>query len=147
MTVASLVCSMTGFLVCLADLEEESESWDNSEAEEEGKAPVLPEGTEGREQSRCPTDSSLLSDCGGWQTRKLSVFKSLRHMRQVGGQGQSPNQKVERRARSSFWLIPSRTSCLRHGWLVRSHREPSWWAAKNDIGHLGILVAGSVLPS
>lgn len=93
---------MTGFLICLADLEEESESWDNSEAEEEGKAPVLPEGAEGREQSRCPTDSSLLSDCGGWQTRKLSVFKSLRHMRQVGGRGQSPNQKVERRSRSSL---------------------------------------------
>ncbi|KAM9045505.1 folliculin isoform 2-T3 [Megaptera novaeangliae] len=69
----------------LADLEEESESWGNSEAEEEEKAPVLPEGAEGRELTKCPADSSLLSDCGNWQPRKLSVFKSLRHMRQVLG--------------------------------------------------------------
>ncbi|XP_053767285.1 folliculin isoform X2 [Desmodus rotundus] len=68
----------------LADLEEESEGWDNSEAEEE-RAPVLPEGAEGRELTKCPTDSSLLSDCDSWQPRKLSVFKSLRHMRQVLG--------------------------------------------------------------
>ncbi|KAG8521843.1 Folliculin, partial [Galemys pyrenaicus] len=69
----------------LADLEEESESWDNSEAEEEDKASVLPDGAEGRELTKCPTDSSLLSECGNWQARKLSVFKSLRHMRQVLG--------------------------------------------------------------
>ncbi|XP_028342308.1 folliculin isoform X3 [Physeter macrocephalus] len=69
----------------LADLEEESESWGNSEAEEEEKAPVLPEGAEGRELTKCPADSSLLSDGGHWQPRKLSVFKSLRHMRQVLG--------------------------------------------------------------
>ncbi|XP_047399164.1 folliculin isoform X3 [Sciurus carolinensis] len=69
----------------LADLEEESESWDNSGAEEEEKAPVLPEGAEGQDLTKCPTDSSLLSDCGSWQSRKLSVFKSLRHMRQVLG--------------------------------------------------------------
>ncbi|XP_045680120.1 folliculin isoform X4 [Phyllostomus hastatus] len=68
----------------LADLEEESEGWDNSEAEEE-RAPVLPEGAEGLELTKCPTDSSLLSDCDSWQPRKLSVFKSLRHMRQVLG--------------------------------------------------------------
>uniref|UniRef100_A0A6I8P0L6 Folliculin n=1 Tax=Ornithorhynchus anatinus TaxID=9258 RepID=A0A6I8P0L6_ORNAN len=69
----------------LADLEEESESWDNSEGEEEEKAPTLPEVPEGRELSKCPNESSLLSDCGAWQPRKLSVFKSLRHMRQVLG--------------------------------------------------------------
>ncbi|XP_059524322.1 folliculin isoform X1 [Myotis daubentonii] len=68
----------------LADLEEESESWDNSEAEEE-KASVLPEGAEGRELTKCPTASSSLSDCESWQPRKLSVFQSLRHMRQVLG--------------------------------------------------------------
>ncbi|XP_036308048.1 folliculin isoform X2 [Pipistrellus kuhlii] len=65
----------------LADLEEESEGWDNSEAEE--KASVLPEGAERRELSKCPTGSSSLSDCESWQPRKLSVFKSLRHMRQT----------------------------------------------------------------
>ncbi|XP_049558082.1 folliculin isoform X2 [Orcinus orca] len=64
----------------LADLEEESESWGSSEAGEEEK-----EGAEGREPTKCPADSSLLSDCGNWQPRKLSVFKSLRHMRQVLG--------------------------------------------------------------
>uniref|UniRef100_A0A8D2D9F0 Folliculin n=1 Tax=Sciurus vulgaris TaxID=55149 RepID=A0A8D2D9F0_SCIVU len=69
----------------LVDLEEESESWDNSGAEDEEKAPVLPEGAEGQDLTKCPTDSSLLSDCGSWQSRKLSVFRSLRHMRQVLG--------------------------------------------------------------
>ncbi|XP_067571790.1 folliculin isoform X4 [Pseudorca crassidens] len=64
----------------LADLEEESEGWGSSEAGEEEK-----EGAEGREPTKCPADSSLLSDCGNWQPRKLSVFKSLRHMRQVLG--------------------------------------------------------------
>lgn len=66
----------------LADLEEESESWDNSEAEEEEKAPVLTEGVEGRELTQGPAESSSLSGCGSWQPRKLPVFKSLRHMRQ-----------------------------------------------------------------
>uniref|UniRef100_A0A8I4A0N0 Folliculin n=2 Tax=Callithrix jacchus TaxID=9483 RepID=A0A8I4A0N0_CALJA len=69
----------------LADLEEESETWDNSEAEEEEKAPVLPEGAEGRELTQGPAESSCLSGCGSWQPRKLPVFKSLRHMRQVLG--------------------------------------------------------------
>ncbi|XP_023051891.1 folliculin isoform X2 [Piliocolobus tephrosceles] len=69
----------------LADLEEESESWDNSEAEEEEKAPVLTEGVEGRELTQGPAESSSLSGCGSWQPRKLPVFKSLRHMRQVLG--------------------------------------------------------------
>ncbi|XP_017372853.1 folliculin isoform X2 [Cebus imitator] len=69
----------------LADLEEESETWDNSEAEEEEKAPVLPEGAEGRELTQGPAESSSLSGCGSWQPRKLPVFKSLRHMRQVLG--------------------------------------------------------------
>lgn len=82
-------------------MEEESESWDNSEAEEEEKAPVLPEGAEGRELTKCPTDSSLLSDCGNWQPRKLSVFKSLRHMRQVGGRREAP-VRPRRRAQSSL---------------------------------------------
>ncbi|XP_069337937.1 folliculin isoform X2 [Eulemur rufifrons] len=69
----------------LADLEEESESWDNSEAEEEEKAPVLPEGAEGRPLGQCPAGASSLSGRGGWQPRKPPVFKSLRHMRQVLG--------------------------------------------------------------
>lgn len=69
--------------VCPVDLEEESESWDNSEAEEEEKAPVMPDGAEGRELPSCPTEPSFLSGCGSWQPPKLSVFKSLRHMRQV----------------------------------------------------------------
>lgn len=78
------------FVVRLADLEEESESWENSEAEDEEKASVVPDGAEGRELTKCPTDSSLLSDCGNWQPRKASVFKSLRHMRQVGSSRAHP---------------------------------------------------------
>ncbi|XP_066120580.1 folliculin isoform X2 [Saccopteryx bilineata] len=66
----------------LADLEEESESWDSAEAEE-GKDPVPPAAAEGREPVQPPAGSPLLSDCGSWQPRKLSVFKSLRHMRQT----------------------------------------------------------------
>lgn len=82
-------------------MEEESESWDNSEAEEEEKAPVLPEAAEGRELTKRPTDSSLHSDCGNWQPRKLSVFKSLRHMRQVGGRREAPGRP---RRRTQFSL-------------------------------------------
>lgn len=59
----------------LADLEEESESWDNSEAEEEEKTPATAEGAEGRELASCPTESSFLSACGSWQPPKLSVFQ------------------------------------------------------------------------
>lgn len=74
-------------LSVLVDLEEESESWDNSEAEEEEKAPVTSEGAEGRELTSCPTESSFLSACGSWQPPKLNGFKSLRHMRQVSRGG------------------------------------------------------------
>lgn len=98
-----IACFINVFVVCLADLEEESESWDNSEAEEEEKAPVLSEGAEGRELTKCPTDSSLLSDCGNWQPRKLSVFKSLRHMRQVGDRGvDPPSETLEKSAVPTF---------------------------------------------
>ncbi|KAM9096220.1 folliculin isoform X2 [Sarcophilus harrisii] len=69
----------------LADLEEESEGWDNSEGEEEERTLSVPEVTDGRELAKCPTTPSLLSDCGSWLPRKLSIFKSLRHMRQVLG--------------------------------------------------------------
>lgn len=105
------VCCET-LVVCFAELEEESESWDNSEAEEEEKGPALPEGAEGRELTKCPAESSLLSDCGAWQPRKLSVFKSLRHMRQVGGGGgRGGDRGVRHWDRSPclcFWLIFTR---------------------------------------
>lgn len=77
--------------VCPVDLEEESESWDNSEAEEEEKTAAEPEGAEGRELPSCPAESSFLPACGSWQPPKLSVFKSLRHMRQVSRGGCGPN--------------------------------------------------------
>ena len=104
-------------VVRLADLEEESESWDNSEAEEEEKAPVVPDGAEGRELTKCPAESSLLSDCGNWQPRKLSVFKSLRHMRQVGGRKAHPDSEALEKspAPSSSTLCPSGPSCSRAG--------------------------------
>ena len=136
---------VTERVVCLADLEEESESWGNSEAEEEEKTPVLPEGAEGRELTKCPADSSLLSDCGNWQPRKLSVFKSLRHMRQVGGRGVEPGSETQDKAPSSTsGSSPSSTPCplgllcsgvtknLLGGWL------------KMTGGIWGVLAPGSV---
>ena len=83
--------SIPVLFVCPVDLEEESESWDNSEAEEEEKAAAEPEGAEGRELPSCPAEPSFLPACGSWQPPKLSVFKSLRHMRQVSGGGCGPN--------------------------------------------------------
>lgn len=114
-------------VVCLADLEEESESWDNSEAEEEEKAPVLMEGVEGRELTQGPAESSSLSGCGSWQPRKLPVFKSLRHMRQVGSRGKA-HQELGRRAQPSlptrlasgpciFKTLQEVTDSLLGGWL------------------------------
>ncbi|EMP33078.1 Folliculin [Chelonia mydas] len=70
----------------LADLKEESEGWDGSEGEEE-KPSAQPDVVEGRELTKCPTDASLMSDGSNWNVapRRLSVFRSLRHMRQVLG--------------------------------------------------------------
>ncbi|EFB29073.1 hypothetical protein PANDA_019901, partial [Ailuropoda melanoleuca] len=108
----------------LADLEEESESWDNSEAEEEEKAPVLPEGAGGRELTKCPTESSLLSDCANWQPRKLSVFKSLRHMRQVLG---AP----------SFRML---------AWHVLMGNQVIWKSRDADLVHSAFEVLRTMLP-
>ncbi|XP_014350056.1 folliculin isoform X1 [Latimeria chalumnae] len=69
----------------LADLEEESESWNDPEREDT-KSCVRLDSVEGRELSKCPTDASLLLD-GTWNvaTLRSAVFRSLRHMRQVLG--------------------------------------------------------------
>ncbi|KFP93330.1 Folliculin [Haliaeetus albicilla] len=69
----------------LADLKEESEGWDGSEEEE--KPSSQPEVVEGQELSKCSTETSLMPDCNSWNVahRRLSVFRSLRHMRQVLG--------------------------------------------------------------
>lgn len=71
-------------ILSFPDLEEESEGWDNSE-EEDGK-PDQAEVREGRELVKSPTDSSLTLDCGSWNggIRNQPVFRSLRHLRQVG---------------------------------------------------------------
>nr|XP_028562582.1 folliculin [Podarcis muralis] len=67
----------------LADLEEESEGWDNSE-EEEGKAPSQGDALESRELVKSPTDSSLTLDCSNWNMAPRNQgFRSLRHLRQV----------------------------------------------------------------
>ncbi|XP_040101718.1 folliculin isoform X2 [Oryx dammah] len=108
----------------LAELEEESESWDNSEAEEEEKGPALPEGAEGRELTKCPAESSLLSDCGAWQPRKLSVFKSLRHMRQVLG---AP----------SFRTL---------AWHVLMGNQVIWKSRDSDLVHSAFEVLRTMLP-
>ncbi|KAM4656545.1 folliculin isoform 2-T6 [Amazona ochrocephala] len=67
----------------LADLKEESEGWDGSEEEE--KPSSQPDAVEGQELSRCSPETSLMPDCNSWNVahRRLSVFRSLRHMRQT----------------------------------------------------------------
>ncbi|NWJ02432.1 FLCN protein, partial [Crypturellus undulatus] len=69
----------------LADLKEESEGWDGSEEEEKPSAQT--DDVEGQEESKCPPETSLMPDCNSWNVphRRLSVFRSLRHMRQVLG--------------------------------------------------------------
>ncbi|NWT73667.1 FLCN protein, partial [Prunella fulvescens] len=69
----------------LADLKEESEGWDGSEEEE--KPSSQPDVVEGQELSKSSPETSLMPDCNSWNVahRRLSVFRSLRHMRQVLG--------------------------------------------------------------
>ncbi|NWI88606.1 FLCN protein, partial [Pitta sordida] len=69
----------------LADLKEESEGWDGSGEEE--KPSAQPDVVEGQELSKCSPEASLMPDCNSWNVahRRLSVFRSLRHMRQVLG--------------------------------------------------------------
>ncbi|NWI42318.1 FLCN protein, partial [Picathartes gymnocephalus] len=69
----------------LADLKEESEGWDGSEEEE--KPLSQPDVVEGQELSKSSPETSLMPDCNSWNVahRRLSVFRSLRHMRQVLG--------------------------------------------------------------
>ncbi|NXB53930.1 FLCN protein, partial [Leucopsar rothschildi] len=69
----------------LADLKEESEGWDGSEEEE--KPSSQPDVVEGQELSKNSPETSLMPDCNSWNVahRRLSVFRSLRHMRQVLG--------------------------------------------------------------
>ncbi|KAM5152947.1 folliculin isoform 1-T3 [Mantella aurantiaca] len=68
-----------------ADLEEECAAWESHEGEE-GMPHPIPDVMEGRELIKCPTESSVLSDCS-WDmsTPRTAVFRSLRHMRQVLG--------------------------------------------------------------
>lgn len=71
------------FYIFLLDLKEESEGWDGSEEEE--KPSSQPDVVEGQELSKCSPETSLMPDCNSWNVahRRLSVFRSLRHMRQV----------------------------------------------------------------
>lgn len=72
----------SGFFFLL-DLKEESEGWDGSEEEE--KPSSQPDVVEGQELSKSSPETSLMPDCNSWNVahRRLSVFRSLRHMRQV----------------------------------------------------------------
>ncbi|XP_040830475.1 folliculin isoform X2 [Ochotona curzoniae] len=107
----------------LADLEEEAESWDNSEAEEE-KGPAQPGDAGRRELTKCPPDASLLPGCAAWQPRKLSVFKSLRHMRQVLG---AP----------SFRML---------AWHVLMGNQVIWKSKDVDLVHSAFEVLRTMLP-
>lgn len=71
------------FFFFFLDLKEESEGWDGSEEEE--KPSSQPDVVEGQELSKSSPEPSLMPDCNSWNVahRRLSVFRSLRHMRQV----------------------------------------------------------------
>lgn len=75
------ICLLVVFF--FLDLKEESEGWDGSEEEE--KPSSQPDVVEGQELSKSSPEPSLMPDCNSWNVahRRLSVFRSLRHMRQV----------------------------------------------------------------
>ncbi|ETE63304.1 COP9 signalosome complex subunit 3 [Ophiophagus hannah] len=81
----------------LADLEEESEAWDNSE-EEDGKSTSQKDVQEGSGQMKNQADFGLPADCSSWNRPggSQSVFRSLRHLRQarnghwITGRGEGP---------------------------------------------------------
>ncbi|XP_070617508.1 folliculin isoform X2 [Erythrolamprus reginae] len=68
----------------LADMEEESEAWDNSE-EEDGKSTSQKDVREGSAQTKNPADFGLLAERSSWNGAggSHSVFRSLRHLRQT----------------------------------------------------------------
>ncbi|NXP56668.1 FLCN protein, partial [Heliornis fulica] len=108
----------------LADLKEESEGWDGSEEEE--KPSSQPDIVEGQELSKCSPETSLMPDCNSWNVahRRLSVFRSLRHMRQVLGA-------------SAFRML---------AWHVLMGNQVIWKARDSDLVQSAFDVLRTMLP-
>ncbi|XP_071427457.1 folliculin [Pithys albifrons albifrons] len=108
----------------LADLKEESEGWDGSEEEE--KPSSQPDVVEGQELSKCSPETSLMPDCNSWNVahRRLSVFRSLRHMRQVLGA-------------SAFRML---------AWHVLMGNQVIWKARDRDLVQSAFDVLQTMLP-
>ncbi|NWQ81456.1 FLCN protein, partial [Columbina picui] len=108
----------------LADLKEESEGWDGSEEEE--KPSSQPDVVEGQELSKCSPETSLMPDCNNWNVahRRLSVFRSLRHMRQVLGA-------------SAFRML---------AWHVLMGNQVIWKARDSDLVQSAFDVLRTMLP-
>ncbi|XP_061329618.1 folliculin [Pezoporus flaviventris] len=108
----------------LADLKEESEGWDGSEEEE--KPSSQPDAVEGQELSKCSPETSLMPDCNSWNVahRRLSVFRSLRHMRQVLGA-------------SAFRML---------AWHVLMGNQVIWKARDTDLVQSAFDVLRTMLP-
>ncbi|OPJ87379.1 folliculin [Patagioenas fasciata monilis] len=108
----------------LADLKEESEGWDGSE--EEQKPSSQPDVVEGQELSKCSPETSLMPDCNSWNVahRRLSVFRSLRHMRQVLGA-------------SAFRML---------AWHVLMGNQVIWKARDTDLVQSAFDVLRTMLP-
>ncbi|NXO02523.1 FLCN protein, partial [Rhinopomastus cyanomelas] len=108
----------------LADLKEESEGWDGSEEEE--KPSSQPDVVEGQELSKCSPETSLMPDCNSWNVahRRLSVFRSLRHMRQILGA-------------SAFRML---------AWHVLMGNQVIWKARDTDLVQSAFDVLRTMLP-
>ncbi|NWQ86712.1 FLCN protein, partial [Burhinus bistriatus] len=108
----------------LADLKEESEGWDGSEEEE--KPSSQPDVVEGQELSKCSSETSLMPDCNSWNVahRRLPVFRSLRHMRQVLGA-------------SAFRML---------AWHVLMGNQVIWKARDTDLVQSAFDVLRTMLP-
>ncbi|NWW13898.1 FLCN protein, partial [Oreocharis arfaki] len=108
----------------LADLKEESEGWDGSEEEE--KPSSQPDVVEGQELSKSSPETSLVPDCNSWNVahRRLSVFRSLRHMRQVLGA-------------SAFRML---------AWHVLMGNQVIWKARDRDLVQSAFDVLRTMLP-
>ncbi|GAB0196515.1 folliculin [Grus japonensis] len=108
----------------LADLKEESEGWDGSEEEE--KPSSQQDVVEGQELSKCSPETSLMPDCNSWNVahRRLSVFRSLRHMRQVLGA-------------SAFRML---------AWHVLMGNQVIWKARDSDLVQSAFDVLRTMLP-
>ncbi|XP_066438489.1 folliculin-like [Eleutherodactylus coqui] len=85
-----------------ADLEEECAAWKSHEEEEEPQP--QPEVLEGRELSRCHTNSSSLSDCS-WNMRRTLEFAVMIDVRTAPGSNLYPVLFVDDKPLSNYAFV------------------------------------------